>query len=124
MAKYLMSVFGPDSDYDKDNYGYESPEQMQESFAATEAFNKKLQDEGYFVFADGLERPSSATVVDGTGEKPVFTDGPFAEAREAVGGFCLIDVSDLDAAIKVAERIPGAKFGRVEIRPVTAYPAK
>jgi len=68
--------------------------------------------------------PSGITTVRVSDGKTLTTDGPFAEAREAVGGFCLIDVADLDAAVKIAERIPGAKFGRVEIRPVTAYPAK
>jgi hypothetical protein len=68
--------------------------------------------------------PSNITTVRVDAGKTLATDGPFAEAREAVGGFCLIDVPDLDAAIQVAERFPGAKFGRVEIRPVTPYPAK
>jgi hypothetical protein len=68
--------------------------------------------------------PSGITTVRVSDGKTLTTDGPFAEAREAVGGFCLIDVADVDAAVKIAERIPGAKFGRVEIRPVTPYPAK
>lgn len=122
MAKYLMSVFGPDSDYDKDNYGYESPEQMQESFAATEAFNKKLQDQGYFVFADGLERPSSATVVDGTGEKPVFTDGPFAETKEYIAGFWIIDVPSRELALELAAEGSKACLGKVELRPMQVMP--
>jgi len=52
------------------------------------------------------------------------TDGPFAETREGVGGFCLIEAADLDAAIKVASRVPSARHGVVEIRPVNRLPVK
>ncbi len=122
MAKYLMSVFGPDSDYDKDNYGYESQEQMQQSFADTEAFNAKLQENGYFVFADGLDRPSTATVVDGMGEKPVFTDGPFAETKEYIAGFWIIDVPSREVAMELAAEASKACIGKVEIRPMMTGP--
>ena len=98
MAKYLMSVWGPDSDYEKENYGYASQEEMMASFEATGKFNDKLQQEGYFVFADGLDAAKTATVVDGQGEKPVITDGPYAEAKEYMAGFWIIDVPDLDVA--------------------------
>ncbi len=122
MAKYLMSVFGPDSDYDKDNYGYESPEQMQQSFADTEAFNSKLQEQGYFVTADGLDRPSSATVVDGMGDKPIFTDGPFAETKEYIAGFWIIDVPNRDVALQLAAEASKACIGKVEVRPMMTGP--
>ncbi|HJR89208.1 MAG TPA: YciI family protein [Aeromicrobium sp.] len=122
MAKYLMSVFGPESDYDKDNWGYESEEQMQQSFADTEAFNKKLQEQGYFVFADGLERPSAATVVDGMGEKPIFTDGPFAETKEYIAGFWIVDVPSDEVARQLAAEASKACLGKVELRPIMAGP--
>jgi len=118
MAKYLMSVFGPESDYEKDHYGYESEEQMQQSFADTGAFNDKLREQGYFVFADGLERPSTATVVDGMGEKPLFTDGPFAEAKEYIGGFWIIDVPSREVALQLAAEASKACLGKVEVRPM------
>ncbi len=123
MAKYLMSVFGPDSDYDKDNYGYESQEQMQQSFADTEAFNRKLQDQGYFVTADGLDRPSTATVVDGMGDKPIFTDGPFAETKEYIAGFWIIDVPSREVAMELAAEASKACIGKVEVRPMMTGPA-
>jgi len=122
MAKYLMSVFGPESDYDKDNYGYESPEQMQQSFVDTEAFNSKLQEQGYFVTADGLERPSAATIVDGMGEQPLFTDGPFAEAKEYMAGFWIIDVPNRDVALELAAEASKACIGKVEVRPMMTGP--
>jgi hypothetical protein len=63
---------------------------------------------------------STVRVAEG---KTLTTDGPFAETREGVGGFVVIDVPDLDAAIKVAARIPSARAGAIEVRPVTSYPA-
>ena len=122
MAKYLMSVWGPDSDYEKENYGYASQEEMMASFEATGKFNDKLQEQGYFVFADGLDAAKTATVVDGMGEKPVITDGPYAEAKEYMAGFWIIDVPDLDAALKWAAEGSKACQGKVEVRPFQAEP--
>ncbi|MFD7074650.1 YciI family protein [Nocardioides sp. NPDC057577] len=122
MAKYLMSVWGPDSDYEKENYGYASPEEMMASFEATGKFNDKLQEEGYFVFADGLDAAKTATVVDGQGEKPVITDGPYAEAKEYMAGFWIIDVPDLDVALKLAGEASAACLGKVEVRPMQTGP--
>jgi hypothetical protein len=62
--------------------------------------------------------PAGITTVRSREGKMLTTDGPYAETREGVGGFFLIDVPDLDAAIKFAERVPGANYGAVEIRPV------
>lgn len=64
--------------------------------------------------------PAGITTVCSREGRTITTDGPYAETREGVGGFFLIDVDDLDAAIKVAERVPGTRFGAVEIRPVKA----
>ncbi|TQL66159.1 hypothetical protein FB381_0007 [Nocardioides albertanoniae] len=122
MAKYLMSVWGPDSDYELENYGYSSPEEMMSSFEATGKFNDKLQAEGYFVFADGLDAAKTATVVDGQGEKPIITDGPYAEAKEHMAGFWIIDVPDLDVALKLAAEASAACLGKVEVRPMQTGP--
>ena len=73
MTHYLMSVHGPAERDEFGNYG--SKEQMEEAFAATGAFNDKLQADGYWVFAGGLAPASTATVVDGRGETPVMSDG-------------------------------------------------
>ena len=64
--------------------------------------------------------PAGITTVRSREGKTLTTDGPYAETREAVAGFFLVDVQDLDAAIKIAERVPGARYGGVEIRPVKA----
>lgn len=64
--------------------------------------------------------PAGITTIRSRQGKTLATDGPYAESREAVAGFFLVDVPDLDAAIKIAERVPGARYGGVEIRPVKA----
>ena len=79
MTHYLLSVHGA---ADRGEYGdYGSKEAMEEAFAATGAFNDKLQADGYWVFAGGLEPATTATVVDGQGPTPVMTDGPYLESK-------------------------------------------
>jgi hypothetical protein len=100
MARYMLSVFGP---AERNEFGdYPSEEAMLEAFADTGGFNKKLAREGHFVFADGLEASITATTVDGQGEKPVFTDGPYLETKEHLGGFWVIEAADLDQAPALA----------------------
>jgi len=122
MTNYLMSVFGPESLYDSDTYGYESREQMTQSMADTDAFNEKLKEQGYFVFADGLDRPSTATVVDGMGDKALFVDGPFVETKEYMAGFWIIDVPSRDIALELAAEASKVCIGKVEVRPMMEAP--
>ena len=70
---------------------------------------------------DGLQPVSTATTVRVRDGKTMLTDGPFAETREQLGGYYLIDAKDLDAAIAIAARIPGARDGSIEVRPVMIY---
>jgi hypothetical protein len=78
----------------------------------------QLKASGQYVAASPLQSVSSATSVRVRGGKRTIHDGPFAETREQLGGYFLIDVANLDVAIAVAGRIPGARKGTVEIRPV------
>lgn len=77
-----------------------------------------LREKGQFLAASPLQPVATATCVRVREGKRLVTDGPFAETREQLGGYFLIDASDLDAAISIAARIPGARHGTVEIRPV------
>ena len=90
---------------------------MEQAFADTGAFNDKLQADGYWDFAGGLQPPATATVVDGQGETPVMTDGPYLESKELIGGFWVIDAPDLDVALKLAADGSKACRGKVEVRP-------
>src|ERR1044071_876519 len=79
---------------------------------------RDLSANGNYVSASPLHPVTTATSVRIRNGKRLVTDGPFAETREQLGGYYLIDAHDLDEAMRIAERIPGAKFGTIEIRPV------
>jgi hypothetical protein len=85
--------------------------------AAAGAFNDRLKTKGHFIFAGGLAAPSTATVIDNRNGEPVFTDGPFLESKEYLGGFWIIDAPDLDVAIKLAAEGSRQCNRRVEVRP-------
>lgn len=115
MPKYLLSVFGPAEP--KEFGPYQSKEAMLQAFADTGAFNDKLQRDGHFVFADGLQPATTATTVDGQGERPIFSDGPYLETKEHLGGFWVIEAADLDVALELAAEGSKACRGIVEVRP-------
>jgi hypothetical protein len=81
-----------------------------------------LKSNGQFLGANPLQSVSTATSVRMREGKRLVTDGPFAETREQLGGYFLVDAEDLDAAINIASRIPAASFGTVEIRPIIEIP--
>ena len=85
---------------------------------ALDAFNERLQAKGHWVFAGGLAAPSTATVIDNRGEEAIFTDGPFLESKEYLGGFWIIAAPDLDVALKLASEGSKACNRKVEVRPI------
>lgn len=112
MAQYLLSVHMVD--------GEPTPpdEVMQKAYAAVEAFNEELKAGGQWVFAGGLHPVDTATVVSiGARDEALVTDGPFAKAKEHIGGFWVVEAADLDEALTVAERGSRACGGPVEVRP-------
>lgn len=82
------------------------------------ALGDELRSRGQLLASEALESARSATTVRVRGGKPSTTDGPFAETKEQLGGFYLIEAPDLDRALEVAARIPSARMGSVEVRPV------
>ena len=112
MTQYLMSVHHAD-----DAFADWSEEEMQATFAETGRFNETLQAAGAWVFAGGLHPIDQATTVDGTGATPIVTDGPYAESKEYLGGFWIIEAPDLDAALEWAEKGSAACRAKVEVRP-------
>ena len=113
MTQYLLSVHNAMD-------GLPPVEEMQPVFEAVDRFNQKLQDEGAWVFAGGLMPIDQATTVDNTGDKPIVTDGPYAESKEYLGGFWVIEAPDLDAALQWAKEGSKACAGKVEVRPFQA----
>jgi hypothetical protein len=84
---------------------------------ASGAFNDRLRAEGHLVFVGGLASPSSATVIDNRDGNPVFTDGPFLESKEYLGGLWIIEAPDLDVALRIAAEGSKTCNRRVEVRP-------
>ena len=103
---YLFSVID-------DTAGLATPDEM----AAIDAFNDRLVAEGHWVFAGGLESPSTATVIDNRGGEALFTDGPFLESKEHLAGFWVLQAADLDEALKLAAEGSKACNRKVEVRP-------
>jgi hypothetical protein len=92
-------------------------------FADYGAFTKEIQASGHFIAGEALQPTTTATSVRVRNGKTATTDGPFAETREQLGGFYLIEAKDLDEATKIAARIPSAKIGSIEVRPIMKHPA-
>jgi len=112
MTQYLLTVH---HDYYNAAPGRTNDEQI---FADVAAFNATIAEQT--VFGGGLEAPDTATVVAERDGQLVMTDGPYAESKEAVGGFWVIDVPDLDAALAIAGRATAACRAPIEVRPFEA----
>jgi len=84
----------------------------------TMAYVGSLQNSGHLILTNALQSARTAMTVKVRNGKPVITDGPFAETREQLGGFFLIDAKDIDEALAIASKWPGARFGIIEVRPV------
>jgi hypothetical protein len=87
-----------------------------------ERFSQWTKDNGYFEAGEALQPTGSATTVRVRDGATLTTDGPFAETKEALGGFYLLECANLDEAIEAAARIPGARQGSIEIRPIWDLP--
>lgn len=111
MTQYMLAVHHNPSSPPPDD-----PAVRQQAFEQTDKFNAELQKAGTWVFGGGLTDPTSATVVDGTGDDVVMTDGPFGETKEYLGGFWVIEAPDLDAALALAARASAACMELVEVR--------
>ena len=118
MTQYLLSVYISDEEM-----ANVSEDEMQAAFAAVDTFNQELQDNGNWVFGGGLHPASTATVVKPNDGDTVVTDGPYAETKEYVGGFWVIEAPDLDAALAIAKKASLACAGAVEVRPFQDEPA-
>jgi hypothetical protein len=116
--KYLLLIYGDESGWDD-----VTPEQSAQVMAAYEAFGREAAEAGAMVSGEGLQPTSTATTVKVRDGERMLTDGPFAETREQLGGYYLLDCANLDEAIGWAAKIPGASTGCVEVRPVMDYEA-
>jgi len=116
--QYLLLIYTPELPSDADI----PPEEFQMQQAAYAAFTREARDRGVMLGGEALQPTSAATSVRVREGSALVTDGPFAETKEALGGYYLLDCRDLDEAIELAAKIPGARQGTIEIRPIWQLP--
>jgi hypothetical protein len=118
-VKYMLSIIVDESRFEE-----MTPEQGQESMQAWDTFTREATEAGVHLGGEGLQSSATATTVNfDQGGDPVVTDGPFAETKEQLGGYYLLDCKDLDDALAWAKKLP-MRGGSVEVRPVMDYEAR
>ena len=115
--QYLLLIYGDEAN------GWESlsEEEQGEIFQAYGTYTEELEKSGAMVGGNALQPTQTATTVRVRNDETLTTDGPFAETKEQLGGYYLVDVGSLDAALEWAAKIPGAKYGAIEVRPVVVF---
>jgi hypothetical protein len=116
--KYLLTIYT-----DESRFAEATPEDVGQVMAAYEKFGRDATEAGVMRGGEGLQPSGTATVVRVRDGETLTSDGPFAETREQLGGYYLLDCRDLDEALSWAARIPGAATGTIEVRPVMDYEA-
>jgi hypothetical protein len=111
--RYLLMICGDESAFEA-----RSPEEAAASMSEYAAFGEEMTKRGVLQGGARLRPTTDATTVRVRDHEVLTSDGPFAETKEQVGGYYLVDCKDLDEAIEVASRIPGAQTGSIEVRPV------
>ena len=111
--QYLLMVYGNEAGWAK-----MSKAEQEQGVAAYGAYTEALSKAGVLKSSNRLQPVSAATTVRLANGKPQVLDGPFVDSKEQIGGYYLIDVADLDAAISWASRCPGASHGVIEVRPI------
>ena len=111
--RYMLLIYGDERALDET--------ELQGCYQESTQLAHQLNEAGQFLAASPLQPTATATSVRVRQGKRIATDGPFAETREQLGGFYLIEARDLNEAIQVAARIPSARTGSVEVRPVVDF---
>ena len=114
--KYMLLIYN--NPKKEPAYGTPEFESMMADFFSA---NEKMKSDGVLRDGEGLQGVETATSLRINSDKVETMDGPFAETREHLGGYYIIDVPDLDSALKYAALIPSAKFGTIEVRPLMDY---
>jgi hypothetical protein len=114
MTQYLLAVYPYQAEAGQTG---QTEEQLQRAYKDVDTLNSELRQAKVWVFAGGLEEPATASVVRASSGQVVTTDGPFAETKEQIGGFWIIEVPDLDVALEWAGKATVACGAPVEVRP-------
>ena len=114
--QYLLMIYQSEAEYGKTDAA--TNQKMVEEYGV---FTQSIIQSGNFKAADRLQPTSTATTVRVRDGKTLTTDGPFAETREQLGGYYMVEAKDLDEAMAIAARIPSARVGAIEVRPIWVY---
>jgi hypothetical protein len=114
MPQYMLLIYSSDE-------ARPSDEELQAEMPKWFEYTQALQESGVMVAGDALEPADTATTVRVRDGETLLSDGPFAETKENLGGYYLVDVPDLDAALAWAAKIPNVGYGAVEVRPVVVF---
>jgi hypothetical protein len=117
--KYQLMIYGTEVDP-----ATVPPEQARQVAADYDVFTQDISRRGVMLGGEALQPTTTATSVRVQNGRTVITDGPFAETKEALSGFYLVDVADLDEALELAAKIPGANWGSIEVRPIWERPGE
>jgi hypothetical protein len=115
--RYLLLIYGEESTEPLPDEAFKA------QMAAYDAVTREIRERGLWLAGEALEPTTTATTVRVRSGQTLTTDGPFAETKEALGGFYLIDARDLDEAIEIASKIPAAEGGSIEVRPIWELPS-
>ena len=116
MPKYVALIYG-----DETQYANVTPEDGAKMMKAYDDYTEAVRSSGAFEAGEGLQGTNTATTVRVHNGEISTTDGPFAETKEQLGGFYILNCKDLDEAIEWAAKIPGANGGSIEVRPVMVF---
>jgi hypothetical protein len=111
--QYLLLIYGVEA-----NWGKRSEAERAQMSAEYHAYTEAIAKSGHYKAGEALQPTLTAKTVRAPNGKAVTTDGPFAETREQLGGFYLVEASDIEEAAALAARIPGARQGSIEVRPI------
>jgi hypothetical protein len=114
--QYLLMIYQNEVEYAKNDAAT-----SQKMMGEYQTFTQSIIQSGNFKAGDRLQPATTATTVRVRDGKTLTTDGPFAETREQLGGYYLVEAKDLNGAIEIAARIPGARIGSIEVRPIWVY---
>ena len=110
MMKYMLLIYADEKSW--------TDREREQCYEESAELCRELNSRGQYVSASPLQSVASATSVRVRSGKPLVTDGPFAETREQLGGYFMVEANDLNEAINIAAKIPGARKGTIEVRPV------
>ena len=117
--QYMLLIYG-----DRSAFGEMTDDEQNAGLKEWSDYSSWLGEKGWMRAGDALQDVDQATSVRVNGEERLVTDGPFAETKETLGGYYLLEVANVDEAIEAAAQCPGARYGTIELRPIMEFPAE